>query len=265
MARKIFLSKLKRMISTVSSSMRFSPTMASCPEKVVLSNGITEATVLCLSKDNLEFCARQGAEVISAGGLIATPTDTVYGIAGDAQNEEAISRIYQVKGRNASKPIAICVSEVDQIYQWGQVKVPRALLEDLLPGPVTLCFERQSVLNPQLNPNSSLIGIRIPDHKFILSLAQAHQGPVALTSANFSDEPSTLAVDEFKNLWPFLHTVFDGGRLSSCEKTEADARAGSTVIDLATQGYFRIIRRGTAYQHCVNLLTSKYQLTEETS
>lgn len=247
-------------------SMRFSPppiTATACPAKMETSNGICDnGRVMSLTPDNLESSARLGATMISTGGLIATPTDTVYGIASDAQNDEAISKIYEIKGRIASKPIAICVSKIDQVYKWGKVVVDRTLLEDLLPGPVTLVFERQSVLNPNLNPNTNLIGIRIPGHRFIMNLVEYHGGPVALTSANFSNDPSTLEVEEFKDMWPRLQGIFDGGRLSSCEKSEAAARAGSTVIDLSNQGYFRIIRNGTAYDQCVNLLRNKYKLIE---
>jgi len=63
-------------------------------------------------------------------------------------------------------------------------------------------------------------------------------------------------------MWPCLQAVFDGGRLSSCEKSEAAARAGSTVIDLSSQGHFKIIREGTAYSECVEVLRNKYHLHE---
>lgn len=259
-------SSLFRSIFSWSSQMRLSPPpspSAVAPSKMEAANSLCDAEyVMSLSENSTQSAAQHGASILSGGGLIATPTDTVYGIASDAQNDSAISKIYEIKGRISSKPIAICVSNIEQVYQWGKVIVPRALLEDLLPGPVTLVFERQSVLNPNLNPNTNLIGIRIPDHQFIRKLAELHGGPVALTSANFSNDPSTLEINEFKDMWPFLQRIFDGGRLSSCEKSEAAARAGSTVIDLSTQGKFRIIRNGTALDACVMLLSGKYNLLQ---
>jgi tRNA A37 threonylcarbamoyladenosine synthetase subunit TsaC/SUA5/YrdC len=73
--------------------------------------------------------------------------------------------------------------------------VPRAVLEDLLPGPVTVVSERSVDLNPALNPGTSLVGIRIPDHTLMQRLAQACGGPIALTSANRSAAQSTLTLD----------------------------------------------------------------------
>ena len=73
--------------------------------------------------------------------------------------------------------------------------VSKDLLNDLLPGPVTVIFERTSDLNPDLNAETSLIGIRIPDHEFIMALAAYSGGPIALTSANISSEKSTLNVE----------------------------------------------------------------------
>ena len=72
---------------------------------------------------------------------------------------------------------------------------PRAVLEDLLPGPVTVVGERSGELNPLLNPGTNLVGIRIPDHTFIRRLAQACDSPLALTSANRSSAQSTLTLD----------------------------------------------------------------------
>lgn len=263
MARSVLSSIQKLKIPPLKSlcSMRFStvvapgfPKTAMEPVNLPLSDSNSRITVL--SAANINNAAKVGATTISSGGLIATPTDTVYGIACDAQNISAISKIYEIKGRDVNKPVAICVSQIDQVYTWGKVHVPRTLLQDLLPGPVTLVFERQSELNPNLNPHTNLIGIRIPDHHFIRQLADLNNGPVALTSANFSNDPSTLEVTEFKTMWPFLQHIFDGGRLSTCQESEVAARAGSTVIDLSIPGSFRIIRNGSAYSKCFNILKS---------
>jgi tRNA threonylcarbamoyl adenosine modification protein (Sua5/YciO/YrdC/YwlC family) len=235
-----------------------------CEEEEELTNNNNNKNnfkIIRLEEGAIESLAKNAAHILKSGGVIGVPTDTVYGVAVDAQNNDAISKIYSIKGRDFKKPIAICVSSIEEVYLWGKVGggVPQNLLTDLLPGPVTLIFERQSRLNPHLNPSTNLIGIRIPDHKFIQDLAKLMQGPIALTSANFSAFPSTLEVQEFKELWPSLDLVFDGGRLSSCEKTEKAARAGSTVIDLSIDGYYRIIREGTAYAECVQILSDKYK------
>ena len=154
------------------------------------------------------------ASVLSSGGVVAVPTETVYGIASSANSSEGIEKIYTIKGRQKSKPIAICLSEIDQIDSWAKRTVTQELLHDLLPGPVTVVFERTELLNPHLNPGSNLVGIRIPNHSFMRKLVSQCGYPLALTSANVSNAQSTLAVEEFQDLWPLLDMVVDGGRIT---------------------------------------------------
>lgn len=78
--------------------------------------------------------------------------------------------------------------------RWSKVTVPTGLLNDLLPGPVTVVFERETILNSALNPATNLVGVRVPDHAFIQELALAANAPLALTSANFSSAQSTLSI-----------------------------------------------------------------------
>ncbi|XP_069109993.1 threonylcarbamoyl-AMP synthase-like, partial [Argopecten irradians] len=103
---------------------------------------------------------------------------------------------------------------------------------------------------PSLNPNVSLIGIRIPDQLFIRSLARSCQEPIALTSANISAAPSTVSVEEFRELWPMLDLVVDGGMLGNT----TESRQGSTVVDLSQTGMYRIIRDGSALRPTSELL-----------
>ena len=229
-----------------------------------------DGEVLRLTPENFKILAKIAAEALEfSGGVIAVPTDTVYGLAADAQNNSSIAKLYGIKSRDCLKPIAICVSAIEDVYKWGKVTVPLELLRDFLPGPVTLVFERTAELNPTLNPGTNLVGIRIPDYPFIQLLAELHGGPVALTSANPSAAPSTIAPEEFKTLWPSLKLIFDGGRLSSHTNDDGSngtdrnlARAGSTVIDLSVKGHFRIIRPGSAFLRCKRILCGKYNLTE---
>ena len=81
--------------------------------------------------------------LISLGHVIAVPTDTIYGISCLVQHQTAVDRLYSIKGRNASKPIAICVAEIEDIYRWANVTVSRELIEDLLPGQVTNIITRE--------------------------------------------------------------------------------------------------------------------------
>ncbi|XP_042212746.1 yrdC domain-containing protein, mitochondrial-like [Homarus americanus] len=198
---------------------------------------------------------RAAAAALLAGHVISVPTDTLYGIAALAQNNTAIERIYEIKRRSSTKPLAICVSEVDEVYLWGKVTVPHSLLTSLLPGPVTLVFQRTAQLNPALNPGTDLVGIRIPDEEFIRSVVKSCGSPLALTSANISTKASPLCVEEFRELWSKLHTVFDGGPLGEHLK----CREGSTIIDLSQPGSYRLIRRGIAFEQTSEIL-QRYKL-----
>lgn len=184
------------------------------------------------------------------GSIIALPTDTIYGIAGLAQNDKAVEEIYNIKKRNENKSLAICVANIEDVYIWGKVTIPDDLLKLLLPGPVTLIFERSEALNPSLNPNNNLVGIRIPNHNFIRNVVTKCGSPLALTSANISSEKSPLKVEEFQNLWEKLEKVFDGGSLGNSEQ----CRKGSTIMDLSVSGRYKVVRKGSAYFKTTKLL-----------
>lgn len=179
--------------------------------------------------------------------VIALPTDTVYGLACSANSERAIQRLYEIKGRNEEKPVAICVADLEDVYHWGDAgHLPRAMLEQLLPGPVTIVVNRsQHLNNPFLNNGIARIGIRIPAFDFIRDLSRSFKQPIALTSANRSSEKSTLHVEEFRELWPELGIVIDGGQLGLTESQ----RSASTVVDLSQPGQYNIIREGVAAEN----------------
>jgi len=182
------------------------------------------------------------AELLQQGKIIAIPTDTVYGLAGLASNYNAIQQMYKIKKRDENKPLAICLSNVNEINTWGITnEIPRNLLENLLPGPFTICLRRTIALNPALNPGIETIGIRVPKSKFVRSVAKL-AGPLALTSANVSGQPSSFHPDEFSELWPDLDGIFYQSRNTVNELD--DYRIGSTVIDLSQTGYYKIVRRG---------------------
>ncbi|XP_041843375.1 yrdC domain-containing protein, mitochondrial isoform X2 [Melanotaenia boesemani] len=191
------------------------------------------------------------------GHIVAVPTDTIYGLACLAQNSEAVKKIYDIKGRNGNKPLAICVGEIRDIHKYCKVKVVEELLHDLLPGPVTLVFERSEVLNTDLNPFTSLVGVRIPDHAFMRRLCQMCDEPLALTSANISSQTSTVEVHEFQELWSKLAVVVDGGPIGD------QSRLGSTVVDLSVLGKYHIIRPGCALSSTLDVLEHKYGLSED--
>ncbi|XP_017073221.1 yrdC domain-containing protein, mitochondrial [Drosophila eugracilis] len=200
-----------------------------------------------------EAALQLARQCLLSGQVIALPTDTVYGLACDANNETAIQRLYEIKGRDEHKPVAICVHNIAALRRFGQAShLSDELLTRLLPGPLTIVIERTPHLsNRFLNPSTSKIGIRIPDFRFMRDLCAVWQDqPLALTSANRSSAPSSLQVSEFQSLWPQLGVVFDAGQIGVTE----ERRLASTVIDLATPGYFEIVRAGVALKQTLGLM-----------
>ncbi|KAL5275312.1 YRDC family protein [Megaselia abdita] len=182
---------------------------------------------------------------IREGSVIALPTDTVYGLACDASNACSVKALYDIKGRDDLKPVAICVADLKSFKFWGNAEhLSDELLNYLLPGPVTIVVEKSENLhNPYLNTGTSKLGIRIPNFAFIQNLCQKlNNRPLALTSANRSSEPSSLSISEFKELWPKLPAIFDYGKIGLTEEN----RLASTVIDLSEPGRYTIIREGVA-------------------
>lgn len=209
-----------------------------------------------VDKEGLQQYVDKAVNSLKRGNIIALPTDTIYGIAALAQSTLAVKKLYEIKGRHQEKPVAICVGNVEDVSKWGKITVCDSVLYDLLPGPVTLVFERTEMLNKELNPGTKLVGIRIPDHDFVRRLSVACQEPLALTSANRSAAISSLETKEFEDLWCKLDVIFDGGVLGQSEQ----CRLGSTVINLSVPGQFSIIREGSAYRQTVNILQDKYGL-----
>lgn len=192
------------------------------------------------------------SSLLKMGKVIALPTDTVYGLACSANNPTSIQNLYDIKGRDENKPVAICVANYKDLRHWGDAThLSDELLKKLLPGPVTIVLNRTKNLdNPFLNNGCRKIGVRIPDFKFIRDVSRAFCNPIALTSANRSSEKSSLNISEFVKLWPDLGAVFDGGQLGVTE----EQRAASTVIDLSESNHCHVIRKGVALDRTLNYL-----------
>ncbi|CAI9105105.1 OLC1v1003960C1 [Oldenlandia corymbosa var. corymbosa] len=197
-----------------------------------------------------EDYAQEAVEAIKTGKVIAVPTDTLYGFACDACSVEAVNKIYEIKGRKYTSPLAICVGDVEDIKRFAVTDhLPPGLLACLLPGPVTVVLKRgeHSILEKSLNPGLESIGVRVPDCNFIRLIARGSQSALALTSANLSGQPSSVDIKDFENLWEHCAWIYDGGVLPS-------GRAGSTVVDLTSPGTYKILRPGSAKEETVAIL-----------
>ncbi|MED6206246.1 hypothetical protein PIB30_024837 [Stylosanthes scabra] len=219
--------------------------------------GLDNKTGTALLRPATDAYSAEAVEALKAGKVIAVPTDTLYGFACDACSLEAVNRIYEIKGRKHTSPLAICVGDVSDIYRFAIIDhLPQGLLDSLLPGPVTVVLSRgdSSVLERSLNPGFDSIGVRVPDSNFIRVIARGSGTALALTSANLSGQPSSVCIRDFENLWEHCAFVYDGGVLPS-------GRAGSTVVDLTTPHKYKILRPGSAKEETIAIL-EKHSLVE---
>lgn len=193
--------------------------------------------------------------LLQKGHVIALPTDTVYGLACSAVDVNAINNLFQLKGRDENKPVAICVGRVADVQRWATVDhLPDGLLSSLLPGPVTLVLTCADKLDKSLSLLNK-VGVRIPNKPFLINVCNDLNFPLALTSANVTSEPSSVKIEEFTSLWDKLGGVFDGGPLGIGDSN----RGASTVIDLSRPGLYEITRKGIAEHNTIKIL-NKYGL-----
>lgn len=166
--------------------------------------------------------------VAANGGVIVFPTDTLYGMACDPRNPEALARVYDIKGRSAQKALPVLVGGLDQLVEIVS-EVPekaRHLLETFWPGPLTIVLPKQPGLPAELTPYPG-VAVRMPNHPFALALLQAF-GPLAVTSANLSDHANPGTAEEvLVQLGNSVDLVIDGGRL--------EIGRGSTILDCGSE------------------------------
>uniref|UniRef100_A0A915Q3U3 Threonylcarbamoyl-AMP synthase n=1 Tax=Setaria digitata TaxID=48799 RepID=A0A915Q3U3_9BILA len=182
-------------------------------------------------------------QVFESGGIVALPTDTLYGVVTMISNSD---KLYKLKRRNRLKPLGLFVSNAREVQRWCYQTVESNHLRELLPGPVTLIFERSAGLPRTFNPEHRTVGIRIPDHDFVRSLmTRLDDVPLAQTSANISSvQNSPVSVEDFKDLWPELDLIIDDGVITRPDGTVN--YDGSTVVNLSIPGAYSIIRDGCA-------------------
>jgi len=179
-------------------------------------------------------------EVILTRGLIAYPTDTVYGLSASPFQETAIERIFAAKGRDFNKAIAILVGDLEQLplVTSSFTESAEALARKFWPGALTLVVPIASTLPGIISPFPT-IGIRMPNHPFALTLLRA-LGPLATTSANISGQPdATNAAQVLEQLDGRVDLILDGGA--------SPGGVPSTVVDCC-QPQIRILRQGAISQ-----------------
>ena len=178
------------------------------------------------------------AEIILAGGLVAVPTETVYGIAANGLDHDAVMKIYEVKGRPETKPINLLVSGMADVESFC-TDIPDAafsLAEKFWPGPLTMILNRRDIVPDIVTASGKTLGVRCPDNKKTLDLIKLTGVPLAAPSANPSDMPSPKSADT-------VAEYFDGKIDGIIDDGVCRLGIESTILDL-TVSPPRILRLG---------------------
>lgn len=180
----------------------------------------------------------EAGEIIRAGGLVAFPTETVYGLGGDALNPASSEKIYAAKGRPSDNPLIVHIAEIGALS--GIVrKIPKAafqLAERYWPGPLTMIFEKADCVPGETTGGLKTVAVRMPSNRIARELIKAGGGYIAAPSTNRSGRPSpTMARYVIEDLDGRVDMIIDGG--------EAQVGLESTIIDL-TEDVPVILRPG---------------------
>jgi len=185
-----------------------------------------------------EATMRGAGAVIEAGGLVAFPTESFYGLGADALDGDAIARVFEVKGRPESKPLLVLVDSLDMVARLT-TRIgdgARALMQRHWPGPLTLVLEAAAAVPAGLTAGTGTVGVRMPGHAVARALVHAAARPITAPSANPSTAPPPLTAAAVRGYFDGrVELILDGGPTAG--------GAGSTVAD-CTAWPPRILRQG---------------------
>ena len=180
----------------------------------------------------------QAADAIRAGQLVAVPTETVYGLAGNGLDPAAVAQIYEIKGRPAVKPLSLMVHDASAMARYCADVPPAAytLAEAFWPGPMTMIVPKGGCIPDEVSCGLDTVGIRLPSHPMARALIRESGVPLAAPSANTSGRPSTTtAAHVMRDMDGKIAAVLDGGACG--------VGVESTVITLALERP-RLLRPG---------------------
>lgn len=169
---------------------------------------------------------RIAADILRRGGIVAFPTETVYGLGADALNPEAVKRVFQAKGRPPDNPIIVHINSFDMLYQVAESNEDiERILRILWPGPFTVILRKKAIIPSITTAGLPHVAVRMPAHPVALGIIEELGRPIAAPSANKSGRPSPTAAEHvIEDLGDSVDLVVDGG--------ETFFGVESTIIDL---------------------------------
>lgn len=177
-----------------------------------------------------ENVMREAGRIIREGGLVAFPTETVYGLGGDALNPDSSRKIYAAKGRPSDNPLIVHISRVEDMKKLVSDVPEQAyvLAEHFWPGPLTMIMKKSELVPKETTGGLDTVAVRLPDHEVALAFIREAGGYVAAPSANVSGRPSpTLAKYVYEDMNGKIEMLLDGG--------EVGIGVESTIVDLTEE------------------------------
>jgi L-threonylcarbamoyladenylate synthase len=196
----------------------------------------------------------EAAATLRAGGLVAFPTETVYGLGADATSEAAVRRIFAAKGRPATNPLIVHVADLEAArrYTTGWGDAAQTLAAAWWPGPLTLVLPKSPDIPDLVTAGRGTVGVRVPDHPLALELLRAFGGPVAAPSANRSNHVSPTTAQHVRDeLGDAVDLVLDGGPCT--------VGIESTVLDLSRDRP-RILRPGAVTRRQIEFIVGPVEV-----
>ena len=186
---------------------------------------------------NIEYI-REASEILKNGGLVAFPTETIYGLGGDATDKEASRKIYAAKGRPSDNPLIVHIADFSQLEQITEnlPETARLLADAFWPGPLTMVCNKNQVIPYETTGGLDTVAVRMPNNPVALALIRESGCMIAAPSANTSGRPSpTKASHVYEDLSGKIEAILDGGAV--------DIGLESTIVDL-TEDVVTILRPG---------------------
>ena len=191
---------------------------------------------------------RRAAQILRAGGLVAFPTETVYGLGADASSEKAVARLYQVKRRPADHPVIVHFASAEAAFDWAS-EIPASaqqLAKKFWPGPLTLILKRSSKARDFVTGGQPSVGLRVPSHPIAQQLMKEFGGAVAAPSANrFGQISPTTAAHVREDLGKDVDLVLEGG--------PSEVGIESTIVDFS-EGAPALLRPGAITREQIEAL-----------
>jgi L-threonylcarbamoyladenylate synthase len=179
------------------------------------------------------------ADAIRRGELVVFPTETVYGLAADALNDDAVRRVFEAKHREENQPLPVQIAGLDHLSRVSSdiSKNAELLGKRFWPGPLTMVVKKSEAISDLVSGGLDTVGVRVPDHPVALALLRELGSPIVATSANLSGhKPPACADDAVEQLGDIVAVVLDAG--------ESEIGVASTVVDVTVDPP-KILRLGT--------------------